>query len=227
MSRARASTDATGTTKIRQSGVLVVGFNYAAVDEEEFNEWYDTEHIPERARLEGFIGCERWLGAEDSKLSVATYGLETLDALQNPAFLAIGGKNVSPWSKRIIAKCQRICRLEGGLTASRQSNSSLRAGALLMWAANVVTGRETDFDEWFNGERIALLSRTPGCLTARHFVCKVGSHRYLALYELTSAETVNALAWRKAENDPIAESMRPLLRDSLRLVLNRYEQQSY
>ena len=27
-------------------GLLVAGFNYATVSEEEFNDWYDTEHIP-------------------------------------------------------------------------------------------------------------------------------------------------------------------------------------
>ena len=82
-------------------GLLVAGFNFSAVSEDEFNDWYDTEHVPERARTPGFINCERWIGAEDPKISIATYDLETLAVLQSPAYKAIGGVNLSPWSKRV------------------------------------------------------------------------------------------------------------------------------
>ena len=40
-------------------GLLGGGFDYSAVAEDEFNAWYDTEHIPERLRIEGFINAVR------------------------------------------------------------------------------------------------------------------------------------------------------------------------
>ena len=46
-------------------GLLVAGFNYSNAAEDEFNDWYDTEHIPERERTRGFINAQRWLGADD------------------------------------------------------------------------------------------------------------------------------------------------------------------
>ena len=67
-------------------GLLVAGFNFSTVAEDEFNDWYDTEHVPERARTPGFINCERWIGADDPKISIATYDLETLAVLQSPAY---------------------------------------------------------------------------------------------------------------------------------------------
>ncbi len=77
-------------------GLLVAGFDSSPVGEDEFNDWYDTEHVPERERTTGFINAQRWLGADDPKISIATYDLESLDVLQSPAYRAIGGANLSP-----------------------------------------------------------------------------------------------------------------------------------
>jgi hypothetical protein len=33
--------------------------------------------------------------------------------LKGEAYRAIGGENLSPWSKRITARCQRLLRFEG------------------------------------------------------------------------------------------------------------------
>ena len=81
-------------------GLLVAGFDFSPAAEDEFNDWYDTEHIPERQRVPGFHSCQRWIGAENAKQSVATYDLEGLAVLQGSAYRAIGGENLSPWSKR-------------------------------------------------------------------------------------------------------------------------------
>ena len=48
-------------------GLLVAGFNYSMVDAAEFNDWYDTEHVPERQRCKGFINCVRWQSVADAR----------------------------------------------------------------------------------------------------------------------------------------------------------------
>jgi len=35
-------------------GLLIAGFDYSTIAEDEFNAWYDTEHIPERMAVKGF-----------------------------------------------------------------------------------------------------------------------------------------------------------------------------
>src|SRR5688572_23148964 len=168
-------------------GLLVAGFNYSPAAEDEFNDWYDTEHVPERQRVKGFVNCERWIGAEDPKISIATYDLETLDVLQTPAYRAIAGENLSPWSKRVTGKCLRICRFEaeqtlpGSLAAPRSG-----ANAMLFFAMNPVPEAEADFNAWYDEEHVPALAAVPGCLAARRFRivngASEGNHRYLALY---------------------------------------------
>src|SRR5437016_3654875 len=82
-------------------GILIAAMNIANAAEDEFHDWYDTEHLPERQRVPGFLACQRWIGAQDSKVSVATYDLDSIGVLQSPGYQAIGGVNLSPWSKRV------------------------------------------------------------------------------------------------------------------------------
>jgi hypothetical protein len=48
-------------------GTLIAAMHMAQVAEDEFHDWYDTEHLPERQRVPGFLACQRWIGAEDGR----------------------------------------------------------------------------------------------------------------------------------------------------------------
>src|SRR5207244_13496973 len=94
-------------------GTLIAAMNIGRAAEDEFHDWYDTEHLPERQRVPGFLVCQRWIGADDPKISVATYDLDNVAVLRSPAYLAIGGENLSPWSKRVTGRVERLMRFEG------------------------------------------------------------------------------------------------------------------
>jgi hypothetical protein len=215
----------------KSMGLLVAGFNFSAVSEDEFNDWYDTEHVPERARTPGFINCERWIGADDPKISIATYDLETLAVLQSPAYKAIGGVNLSPWSKRVTAKCKRICRFEGEQTLpGNLAAPAAGANALLFNAMNAAPEGEADFNKWYNEEHVPALAAVPGCISARRFRIitgdSEGNQRYLALYHLASPEVQASDAWKKAVDTPWTGRVRPHMRNQLRIVLKRYARKS-
>ena len=81
-------------------GILIAAMDFSAAPEDEFHDWYDLEHIPERLRVPGFLNADRWIGTENPKISVATYDLDDVGVLKSPAYLAVGGENGSPWTKR-------------------------------------------------------------------------------------------------------------------------------
>jgi hypothetical protein len=203
-------------------GLLVAGFNYGMVNAGEFNAWYDTEHIPERRRVPGFINAERWLGTDDPEVSIATYDLQSLDVLRSPPYRAIAYDNLSPWSKRMVGGCQRICRFEAEQVVPGQEVAPGEAGGLLLSAMNVDPAAEADFDAWYESEHIPQLLQVPGCLAARRFRVTSGAQRHLALYHLTGPEVVASTSWTNASGTPWALKLRPHLSDRLRLVLRRY-----
>ncbi len=142
-------------------GTLIAAMNIGQAAEDEFHDWYDTEHVPERQRVPGFLACQRWIGAQDRNVSVATYDLETVAVLKSPAYLAIGGENLSPWSKRVTGKVERLMRFEGDQILPGDQLPPEKAGGLLLNAMNIAPEFEAEFNEWYDKEHIPALSAVP------------------------------------------------------------------
>jgi hypothetical protein len=205
------------------NGLLIAGFNYRNVAQDEFNDWYDTEHVPERSRVPGFLNCQRWLGAEDAKISIATYDLANLAVLQSPQYRAIAYENLSPWSKRVVGRCERLMRYEGEQTLPGTQVAPPAAGALLLNAMNAAPEGEAEFNRWYDEEHIPALAAVPGVLCARRFrAASTTLQKYVALYHMTSAQVCASAAWAKAVETPWTEKIRPYMRDRLRIVCKAY-----
>jgi hypothetical protein len=203
-------------------GTLIAAMNIGRAAEDEFHDWYDTEHLPERERVPGFLRCERWIGADDRRVSVATYDLETVGVLRTPAYLAIGGENLSPWSKRVTARVERLMRFEGDQILPGDQLAPAGAGGLLLNAMNVAPEVETEFNEWYDKEHIPALAAVPGVLSARRFRGTSGNRKYVALYHLDGPEVQESAEWKKARESAWTDRLKPHFRDHLRLVLRRY-----
>jgi len=203
-------------------GTLIAAMKLGRAAEDEFHDWYDTEHLPERQRVPGFLLCQRWIGAQDRTVSVATYDLESVAILTTPAYLAIGGDNLSPWSKRITARVERLMRFEGDQILPGDVLPPANAGGLLLNAMNIAPAFEAEFNEWYDKEHIPALSAVPGVLTARRFRGTSGNRKYVALYHLTTPEVQESAEWKKARESDWTERLKPHFRDHLRLVCRRY-----
>ena len=203
-------------------GNLLVAFDYTAAHEDEFNDWYDLEHVPERQRVPGFGLCERWIGVANPKFSVASYDLDSLSVLGSDAYKAIAFENLSPWSKRMTGIAKRLMRHDGEQTLPGDAASPAGAGGLLVNAMNVAPEHEAEFNDWYDNEHIPALSAVPGVLSARRFRDLSGTHRYLALYHLTAPEVTMGGDWKSAAGTPWTDKLRPHFRDHLRILSRRY-----
>jgi len=85
-------------------GLLLVTMEPPADMQEEFNDWYDTEHFPQRCGLPGFESGSRWACLEGFPRWIALYDLHSTTALETPEYLAVSGPNSTPWSKRILPR---------------------------------------------------------------------------------------------------------------------------
>lgn len=94
-------------------GLLLVMMECAANDDDEFNAWYDNEHIPERAGIPGFLSASRYVCRSGFPRYLAVYDLETPDVLKSDAYRAIAGENLSIWTKRAERTVRGYYRVEG------------------------------------------------------------------------------------------------------------------
>ena len=86
------------------TGLLFVIATSPAMLEDEFNAWYDLEHIPGRLAIEGFLTAERFVSTSRPRRYLALYDLARAEVLHTPQYLGIAGANDTPWTRRIVAR---------------------------------------------------------------------------------------------------------------------------
>jgi hypothetical protein len=203
-------------------GILIAAMDFAAAPEDEFHDWYDLEHIPERLRVPGFLNADRWIGGDNPKISVATYDLDRVGVLHSPPYLAVGRDNASPWTKRTAKFRNLILRYEGEQLVPGERTAPPDAPALLLIGLNVSSQHEHEFNEWYDSEHLPALASVPGVLCARRYSGSGATQRYVALYHLGAPEVSRSAEWRKAADTPWTQKLRPHFRDLLRIDCRRY-----
>lgn len=139
--------------------------------EAEFNHWYDTEHLPERLAIPGFISARRWqadLPPGRGKY-LATYELESAAVLESPAYLARFRDSPTPWTERMLGSCTVFRRWACEQVSPGNAAPDPAAKALLLACGEAPTQR---------------MPAPEKALSARHFLASSGSPRSVGLYEL-------------------------------------------
>ena len=206
-------------------GLLFASFDFSTTHADEFHDWYDLEHIPERLAVPGFINAERWIGDENPTVAIATYDMENHGVLYTPPYLAVGGANGSPWTKRVTNKAKRIMRFEGIQLVPGDVTAPAGAGGLLVASMNVDPAAEAEFNEWYNTEHLPFLAAVPGVLCARRFQAggEGVERKYLALYHLKDAGVSRSDAWTKAARTPWSARINRFFSDLLVIRCKRYQ----
>jgi len=196
--------------------------NFSDVAADEFHDWYDTEHVPERLRVPGFINARRWIGSGDPKVSVALYDLDNVGVLHSPPYLAVGGDNGTPWTKRVTGRVNMITRFEGDQILSGDGLAPDGAEALLLISMNVAPEHEAEFNEWYDVEHLPALGAVPGVLQARRYRGTGARQKYMALYHFARSDVLGGPAWKEAAETPWTNKLRPHFRDYIRIDARPY-----
>jgi hypothetical protein len=89
-------------------GLLLVMIDIDPEHEEEFNRWYNEEHLPERLSCPGFLSGRRFVALEGGPKYLALYDLENPEILESEPYQKIIGP--SEWTKRISKQFVRSVR---------------------------------------------------------------------------------------------------------------------
>jgi hypothetical protein len=107
-------------------GMLITSMDVDAADEQEFNLWYDREHLAERVAIDGFLEARRWIADKASPKYFCTYSTDAFADLSSPAYKQALA-NQTDWSKKNISRFKNMVRAVGRITESRGQG---RGGAL-------------------------------------------------------------------------------------------------
>lgn len=150
-------------------GLLLTMTEPPAAMDEEFNAWYDSEHLPERLGIAGFRSARRWVAElpPGEGRYLATYELDSPEVLRSTEYLA-RFENATPWTRRCLGTSLVFRRWACEQVDPGTAEPHPLAKALVLVAAPepIVT---LDF---------------PSALQVRRFVAGAGSPPHIALVEL-------------------------------------------
>ena len=101
-------------------GLLFMAFDFSTAHADEFHDWYDLEHIPERLRVPGFLNAERWIAEDNPVDPCRDLRPGNPAVLTSPAYRAVAGDNQSPWTKRVTGDVPPDHALRGRATSPRR-----------------------------------------------------------------------------------------------------------
>src|SRR2546425_7105892 len=73
-------------TQKKGTGLLMVWTDVPADKEEEFNRWYNEEHLAERLSVPGFLSAARYEAVKGGPKHLACYELESVAVLESGAY---------------------------------------------------------------------------------------------------------------------------------------------
>lgn len=171
--------------------------------EEAFHHWYDTDHIPARLAIEGFIGASRYEALEGQPRYLAIYELADLDTLNDDGYVALK-RSPSPKTSEMLGLVRNFTRFTCELI-SDTGPSDATGGHLAVVAFAVPPRREAAFDDWYDTEHTPALLEADDWLRVRRYRVvdgEGGPWTRLAIHELASREVMASPERERARQGP-------------------------
>jgi hypothetical protein len=145
------------------NGILAVWSDIDAAAEDDYNAWYDREHLFERLEVPGFHRGRHYLTVSGSPRYFTYFVTDTAAVMASQAYLT-QANHPSPWTQRILphfrntnrTACHVLCRLGRGYGAA---SLTIRLAA--------VAGRQDELIGWLSDTQLPALVKQPGLIGAQ------------------------------------------------------------
>ena len=197
------------------TGLMMVWADVPADKEDEFNRWYNEEHLAELLALPGFLSAARYVGVSGGPKYLACYELEGPEALETAEYRR-HGENPTEWSKRMsprvigTAHVRNVYRQIFPAQVSAEVAGSGMAPALQIGRMGVPADVEDEFNDWYNTIYVPNYETVPGCIRARRYSVVAGQPKYCTVYEFQDENVSKTPEWAAMRDaHPKSAEIRP------------------
>ncbi len=172
---------------------------------DDFNHWYDTEHIPVRMVLPGFVGTQRYKSVDrDSNLVV--YDMTSQEALKTPGYQKVKNEpsEKTRWMLQNVTGFTRYLADEIGHVGTLDQRAE-RAPVLFTAMFAVPEEHLAEFDAWYVEDHLPILLECKDWLAVRRFAItngEPGKFNRLAIHYLNSGAALSSPERERARNTP-------------------------
>ena len=200
------------------SGLRMVWCDVPADKEEEFNRWYNEEHLADLLAVPGVLNAARYEAVKGGPKHLACYELENADVFESEACMKVR-ESPSDWSQRMSPTVIGTAFIGNSYdmihptTVTPAIAESGMAPALQIGRIDVPPGIENEFNDWYNGTFIPGFEKVPGCIRARRYLVKDGTPKYLTVYEFEHEKVPENPEWERQRNSsPVSQRILPQMK---------------
>ena len=137
------------------TGLLMVWCEVPEHQEEEFNRWYNEEHLAERLSVPGLLSAARYEAVSSGPKHLAVYELESPAVMESPEYLEIR-RAPTEWSKRMSPEfigtlyIRNVYDQVHPSAVSDETAESPMAPVLQIGRMDIPPKTEPEWNHWYN-----------------------------------------------------------------------------
>ena len=200
------------------TGLLMVWADVPPEKEEEFNRWYNKEHLAERLAIPGFLSGARYEAVKGGPKHLACYELASPAVLESEAYRRAQA-HPTEWTRRCspevigTAYIRNVYTLIHPATVTPETAASNMAPALQIGRMDVPPEIDEEFNTWYNTIYVPNYEKVPGVIRGRRYRAISGTPTYLTLYEFEHPRVSESAAWMTQRDlVPVSARMRSHMR---------------
>src|SRR4029434_10584230 len=181
-------------------GIFLVYVDNDTEHDKEFNEWYNTEHLPELLAVPGILAAARYQAVKGGPKYLACYELDNVAVMQTPDVPSgprtLWGERVSP---SVIGT--NLTRIVGEQIYPDRIEMPERGMAPVLQIGRMSVPAEVEAagNAWYNNEYIPGYRKVPGVIYARRYRVHEGTSGYTTVYEFESNGGPESAAWKEQQ----------------------------
>lgn len=197
------------------TGLLLVMVDVPADKEEDFNRWYNEEHLPELLAIPGVLNAARYEAVRNGPKHLACYELESPAVLESAAWTS---RQPSEWAQRIGPRIigtnlvNNVYQMIRPAQLTPEIAQADMAPALQIGRMDVDPAHEAEWNQWYNNVYSANYEKVPGCIRSRRWKVVRGAPAYSVVYEFEHEKVSESPEWlQQRDINPDNARMRGLM----------------
>ena len=197
------------------TGLLLVMADVPSDVEDEFNRWYNEEHLAERLAIPGVLNAARYLAVRSGPKYLACYELESPDAWYSDAWQR-WLDHPTEWSQRMSPSqvattyVHNLYRVIYPPEPTAAGSAADMAPVLQVGRMGIPASYEEEFNDWYNTVYVPNYCQVPGVIQARRLMAVRGEPQYGVIYEFEHEKVSESPQWEAARDaNPWSDRIRP------------------
>ncbi len=197
------------------TALLMVWADIPADKEEDFNKWYNEEHLAELVSVPGVLNAARYEAVRSGPKHLACYELEHAGVIETDAFK---NRPRTAWGSRVSPSIigtnfiSNVYQMIHPASLTPEIAASDMAPALQIGRMGISPENDEEWNRWYSTIYVPNYEKVPGCIRGRRWKAMRGEPAYAVVYEFAHEKVSESPAWEAQRDiDPSTARIRPLM----------------